>query len=249
MVISNSIPIQFWLTGQTSFNQMELVGVQRHCFCQPLQCADSQKIVFYDTVSRPYQLQIFDANGGLLTTLDFTETIDDSLFIYTYDLANLNTYCNQNISMAIVYDDTTTTTTTTSTTTTVLTTTTTTIEPDPETATLTFTQYAGGDFIFDLSVPIPSTNVVVTVADVTGSEIAGCALADESDTLAGPLTIVAGTTNGNASGTTPMTCDIATYLKVNSIVVNGLTKTSGQTITIGGTLVTISIGGCAGYPC
>lgn len=132
--VSNSIPIQFWPIGEITYNEKEILGVQKRCFCQPLQCADTQKVVHTDTVSRDYRVRVLDSEGGVLTETALTEIVDGSLFVYSLDFANLNSYCGQKVSMIIGYDDTPATTTTTTTTTT---STTTTAPPTTTTTTTT----------------------------------------------------------------------------------------------------------------
>jgi hypothetical protein len=144
----------------------------------------------------------------------------------------------------------TTTTTSTTTTSTPTTTTTTTANIDPPDSLLSFTTYNHGNFTFSLSDVINSTNVVITSADVEGSIIPGCATVDQSDSLGSTLTILAGTSNATVAGSTPLNCSIGTFKRINSIVVNGLTKTNGSTLTIGGTIVTVSIStSCLTYSC
>lgn len=125
---------------------------------------------------------------------------------------------------------------------------------DPETSMLTFFAYAGGQFTFTLSNAIPSTNTVISDAGVIGYINGACSGPfDATDTinLSNPLTIPAGATVGNQMGLAPMDCSINTWQRVSSITVNGESKASGQTIMIGGTLVTVVINsGCAGlYSC
>lgn len=128
------------------------------------------------------------------------------------------------------------------------------VSPDPETATLTFTNYIGGQFMFTLSAPIPSTPVIITAANVlgfAGFTCAGFAIQSDNITVGNPLTIPAGSTNGIEPGQTPMDCASESWRRGTNITVNGLNKVNGNTIMIGGTLVTIVINtSCAGpYAC
>lgn len=141
---------------------------------------------------------------------------------------------------------------TTTTTTTSTTTTTTTIGPDPGTANLTFTSYSGGDFTFTLSSPIYSTGITISVASVNGTDQPDCTDFTESDsiTISNPVIITSGSTTGVRAGNTPMSCSVATYNRGTAITVNGQSKTNGQTITIGSTVVTIVISNaCNMYAC
>ncbi len=144
-----------------------------------------------------------------------------------------------------------TTSTTTSTSTTSTTTSTTTLPPDPPTATLTFTSYESGVFTFDLSTPIFSTNIDITLAKVFGRISVDCSGgAFETDTLSGTSTIVTGATTITGLGSTPMDCAINSYKRSPSMTINGVSKINGQTITVGGTLVTVIISNsCVTYIC
>lgn len=120
----------------------------------------------------------------------------------------------------------------------------TTVASDPATAVLSFTSYNQGVFTFALSAAIPSTNVVISAASANGYADAVCGGAStDTDQIAigATLVILAGSTVGTYSSPTPMLSSIPTYKRVNSIDVNGVTKINGQTITIGGTTVTVSI--------
>jgi hypothetical protein len=125
---------------------------------------------------------------------------------------------------------------------------------DPPTAVLQFLTYQQGVFYFTLSNPIPSTSIIITGARATGYFTPSCVdlpLQSDDLTISNFLTIPAGSYNGNKAGGTPLNCVSASWKRTNSITVNGLVKTNGQTMMIGGTLVTISIPtACAGpYIC
>lgn len=128
----------------------------------------------------------------------------------------------------------------------VLTTTTTTTLPDPPTSTLTFSSYEGGVFTFTLSDAIYSTSFMIEAADVEGSTTQNdCTAIDSYDSISlffNPLSILPGQTTASVMGISPFTCDVLSYSKVNSITINGYgTYVDGDTLTIGGTLVTVSI--------
>jgi hypothetical protein len=125
---------------------------------------------------------------------------------------------------------------------------------DPETATLTFTNYIGGQFMFTLSAPIPSTPIIITGANVlgfAGFTCAGFAIESDNITVGNPLTITSGSTIGLEMGQTPMDCASESWRRGSTITVNGIARSNGDTIVIGGTLVTIIIDeDCAGpYAC
>lgn len=127
----------------------------------------------------------------------------------------------------------------------VYTTTSTTTAPDPLTSTLTFFSYESGVFTFTLSDAIYSTSILITGATVDGSTTqTDCTANDVDDnvTLANPILIPAGGTTGSALGTTPFTCAVQSFSRTNYVTIDGLgTFVDGDTVTIGGTTVTISI--------
>lgn len=137
----------------------------------------------------------------------------------------------------------------------VLTTTTTTTIADPATSILTFSNYESGVFTFTLSNPIPSSDIIVRAASVDGFSASDiCAgYPDKSDniTLINAVIIGAGTGTGNSLGSTPMNATVGSYLKTNSITVDGYgTFVNGNTFIVGGTTVTVVISSsCSAYVC
>ena len=126
----------------------------------------------------------------------------------------------------------------------IITTTTTTTVADPEFAFLSFI-YERGQFIFALSNPIYSTNIVVSYAGVVGSTAGDCSGTEQFDTITSenPVTIYSASTIASALGNTPMNCGVTSYSRVDNIAIVGQVGPliDGQVITIGSTLVTISI--------
>jgi len=123
------------------------------------------------------------------------------------------------------------------------------VVPDPLTATLQF-EYIAGEFIFTLSNPIPSTDIIIGGGRVNGSLNNDCSSKDGVDNMSGLITITKGTTNGSIVGNLPFDCSINTYNRRPFIVVNGLQKSDGETISVGGTTVTVLIPNtCEFYNC
>jgi hypothetical protein len=120
---------------------------------------------------------------------------------------------------------------------------------DPSTSTLYFDYYSTGDFYFYLSEAIPSTNIVISSAFVTGYSGNTCNTNSEDDNInvGNSLTITAGTTNGNVTGNTPMGMSTTNYIKGSYIVVNGQPAYNGSVITIGGTQLTVVIDNNCNY--
>lgn len=124
----------------------------------------------------------------------------------------------------------------------------TTLTPPP-TSTLTFQNYAAGDFTFTLTNAL-AVPVVIDAATVLGSHVPNCGPYEESDDLGGsPITIPAGMTAATGSGTSAMSCFVESWRRDVSIDIAGVgTVTNGQTVNIGGTIVTIIISGaCVNY--
>jgi hypothetical protein len=119
----------------------------------------------------------------------------------------------------------------------------TTVAPNPATSVLTFSKYEKGVFEFTLSNPIPSTSVIISVAQVYGGYSDDCQ-EDLSDniTSSNALIIPAGGSSGTQTGITPFTCTVASYHKVNYIEVDGWGPcVNGDVIPIDGVSVTIVI--------
>ena len=83
LTISNANPIQFWLTGQQSFNEKEICSIYPVCFCQTFRCDDIIKTQFIDTdTSNSYKLQLRDSNG------------DAPIYMVPASLPSLTTWSN-----------------------------------------------------------------------------------------------------------------------------------------------------------
>lgn len=72
MVISNALPVQFWLEGCDTYNESESYGVHPKCFFQPFTCSDEIKIQFRGNSLTDYDLLILDDSGATLETIPFT---------------------------------------------------------------------------------------------------------------------------------------------------------------------------------
>lgn len=92
MVISDALPVQFWSTLTDTYNEKEPEGVFRKCFCHPWNASDTIPLQvdfgFIDALS----LKIYDADGDLLQSISFTNTIDTvytvSFSPQTYSITN-----------------------------------------------------------------------------------------------------------------------------------------------------------------
>lgn len=126
-----------------------------------------------------------------------------------------------------------------------LTSTTTTTIANPPTSILTFDSYSNGQFNFTLSNPIYSTPLEVYGAQVNGygpADCSGSIINSDSNSISNPAIISSGSSSGSVIGTTPMPPSVGSYLKVNSITVNGYgTFVDGNTFSVDGTTVTVDI--------
>ena len=121
---------------------------------------------------------------------------------------------------------------------------------DPATSTLYFLGYNSGNFYFELSDAIPSTNVTISYAFVNGYATGSCNINSEDDNLSAGLVITAGSTTGNQAGFYGMGCSTKNYTRGSYITVNGQYAVNGSVITIGGTQVTVVIdNNCEYYAC
>jgi hypothetical protein len=113
---------------------------------------------------------------------------------------------------------------------------------DPATATLTFTSYSLGVFAFTLSSRIYSTIITISSATVQGFNNITCTLPIlETDSLSNATVINAGSTSARQIGSSPLTSSSVNFKRGTQMTVNGIIRINNQTITVGGTVVTIII--------
>ena len=259
---SKALALKLWLNGEETFNEKLEPAIDQYPWLQKYNLTDNIIHQIIDTEYKAYRISIIDHEGETdpespqfveIGTKAYTVSATTGGYRYdiTFTMTELGVADGQQVRVLLISEaipapvpaD---------------------IEGDfditgligefegtgtagPDVATLSFDEYYGGTFRFELDRAVDN-NIVVTVANVEGSIIPGCASADETDSLSGPLTINAGSTVGIKVGATPMGLSITTYAKVNSITVDGVVKTNGQTFVSGTTLVTVSIGGCTTYP-
>lgn len=72
MVVSDACPVQFWSVLTDTFNEKEVDGIFRKCFCAPWEADDVIKIqVDFDIIDALY-LKIYDEDDVVLQTLNFS---------------------------------------------------------------------------------------------------------------------------------------------------------------------------------
>lgn len=64
MLISDAIPVQFWLNGEPSFNELDEAGVDKICFYQPWNCDDEIKIQIDAQLPDLYKADIINGDGS-----------------------------------------------------------------------------------------------------------------------------------------------------------------------------------------
>lgn len=83
VTISNANPIQFWLTGEETFNGKVVCSIYPVCFCQNFDCDDNINIQFTDTDTFDFQLLIYDSSGiSILKTLTFNPDNNNNYSLY-----------------------------------------------------------------------------------------------------------------------------------------------------------------------
>ncbi len=87
MIISDSLPIQFWITGTQTFNEEVLCGLMKQdCFCQPVECDDEITIQFINETE--FELPeipklVIGQDGSDLAYLDFTHDEVNGEHVYS----------------------------------------------------------------------------------------------------------------------------------------------------------------------
>lgn len=102
MIFSDGLPVQFWPVDCETFNEKEVDGINRACWCQPWQCDDEIIVQFQDDDSSPepeYALLVKNSLGAVLTDLTF-DKIADNTFSKTF-VASEHDVCDQQISLAV----------------------------------------------------------------------------------------------------------------------------------------------------
>lgn len=74
MTFSDALPVQFWLSGCDTYNQIEACGVHRACYCHEWQCDDHLVLQFTDDTYTDYYLSVIDEEDNSLEILNFNAT-------------------------------------------------------------------------------------------------------------------------------------------------------------------------------
>lgn len=101
MTISDSIPIQFWVNGQETYNEKQICGVYKACFCQPWLCDREIRLRITDDQSISLVLNILDVTDNILSSVDFTE-VSDGVFDVAFTPSELSPSLCQKIRLSVV---------------------------------------------------------------------------------------------------------------------------------------------------
>jgi hypothetical protein len=80
MVISNALPVQFWLEGCDTYNESENYGIHSKCYHQPFTCSDEITIQFKGNPITDYDLLIIDESGNTIETIPFSVQSSEEFF-------------------------------------------------------------------------------------------------------------------------------------------------------------------------
>lgn len=99
LIISDSLPVQFWVNGEETFNEKDVCGmVKQDCFCQPFQCDDDFKVQFQSDAGLGYVLAVFAEDDSLVAQFDFEE-INEGIYQVSFDLNS--SPCDQKVKFVI----------------------------------------------------------------------------------------------------------------------------------------------------
>ena len=99
IIVSDSIPVQFWVNGEETFNEKDVCGViKQDCFCQPFNCDDEFKIQFQADTGLGYVLSVISTDDTLIARFDFEE-ISEGVYQASFDLND--SPCDQKVKFVI----------------------------------------------------------------------------------------------------------------------------------------------------
>lgn len=102
LIISDSLPIQFWVNGEETFNEKDVCGIiKQDCFCQPFNCDD--EVVIQVKTGAEIVLQIVDSTDTPIEEIEFLEVsegVKQVQFVWN-DLAS-PAICNETVALKIL---------------------------------------------------------------------------------------------------------------------------------------------------
>lgn len=91
--------MQFWPSTADTYNEKDVQGVFRKCWCHPWNCSDTIKIQVDFDIIYALSLKIYDSEGSLLQSINFTNTIGT---VYTASfMPNDYSICDEEIQLKI----------------------------------------------------------------------------------------------------------------------------------------------------
>lgn len=73
MEVSNSLPIQLWVNGEETFNEKDVCGITKVCWCQPVQSEDDIIIQFNENSGTAFYGFIYDSDGNAIINFEFNK--------------------------------------------------------------------------------------------------------------------------------------------------------------------------------
>jgi hypothetical protein len=87
VVLSDALPVQFWPFNCDTFNEKEVDGILKKCFCQPFNCDDEIVLQFEDSANTTYNLVAIDSNDDVLYEVAFSKVTVVTNVKYRYYLS------------------------------------------------------------------------------------------------------------------------------------------------------------------
>lgn len=83
MTFSDALPVQFWLSDCSTYNESETCGVHHKCWCQPFNADDPVKVQFKDPNNYEFILVVEDANGTIIEELFLSKQLYGDTYLYS----------------------------------------------------------------------------------------------------------------------------------------------------------------------
>lgn len=107
MIISDSIPIQFWDIDEDTFNESQpICGLTPDCFCLPVNCSQEVPIQFTDTLERDYVLTLYNTDDEEIVELSFDREFIGDTWVYSLSFIPINVgICNAKVYSILGYNE------------------------------------------------------------------------------------------------------------------------------------------------
>jgi len=107
MVISDAIPVQFWVNGCQTYNEKVNPGINKVCFCQPFECDDQIKIQIIEShsVAASFSVDVIDNAGNIIVNLPFTRGVFSPNDVYSLTFVPIDHgICDKQIVLNLLLD-------------------------------------------------------------------------------------------------------------------------------------------------